>query len=240
MSTLIAICNYNTSALTNECISRILSIQQPFSYKMIILDNSDVEKFILNENNQRYDDIIQIIDNTTEKYVNFTKLCDQFIRYDHSHSHNGSFKHAASIQFLFDIITDERLLIVDSDAFLISPISFIDDSFITIADIQQHGEKMGYTYPQNPNKVYLSKTRFVPFIQFFNLKLVRQNKLKFFDPMRIQGGLVAEANSYDTGASFYEDVIKRNLSYKKITYVDYINHLGGRSWTKFDVDRKFH
>lgn len=43
---------------------------------MIILDNSDVEKFILNENNQRYDDIIQIIDNTTEKYVNFTKLCD--------------------------------------------------------------------------------------------------------------------------------------------------------------------
>ena len=59
-NTTIAICNYNTTELTNACILSIKKNVKSISYKIVILDNSDKEKFLLTKK----DDNIKVIDNT--------------------------------------------------------------------------------------------------------------------------------------------------------------------------------
>jgi hypothetical protein len=41
------------------------------------------------------------------------------------------------------------------------------------------------------------------------------------------------SDKYDTGGSFYEDIINLNLPYKQITYTNYINHFKGGSWNDY-------
>ena len=65
----------------------------------------------------------------------------------------------------------------------------------------------------------------------FNIKQIKDNGLKYFDMRRIHG--IYGPNDgflYDTGASFYEDVVKRKLKHRRIDYLDYIYHLQSASF----------
>jgi len=49
----------------------------------------------------------------------------------------------------------------------------------------------------------------------FNVEQIKNNNIKYFDPFRIRGGLSLKNSApYDTGASFYEDIVKSNLKFK--------------------------
>ena len=79
----------------------------------------------------------------------------------------------------------------------------------------------------------------MPFIQFFNVKQMRVNNIHFFDADRIVG---SKNNSigiqYDTGGSFFEDVITK-YQYATIHANDYIEHLLGSSWAKINDENNF-
>lgn len=224
----IAICNYNTSALTNKCIESIIKYVKSFEYRILLFDNSDREQFIL-QNKKNYN-IIDYIDNTKQQILNFDELLKKYLKLDHKHSNNGSMKHCYTIQYLIQNCNNNDLILIDSDATLIKDIDFIDNQFITVADIQLHDFPIG----NNKNNKYWSYSRFIPFIQYLNIKMIKENSINFFDPYRIQGGLVYKANRYDTGASFYEDVINKKIKFNKIKFTDYVNHIGGQSWHCFD------
>jgi len=61
----------------------------------------------------------------------------------------------------------------------------------------------------------LGKTRFVPFMQLFNMKMLNLHKIRYFDINRIHG--IEYGMMYDTGASLYEDIVERKqLPYKQV------------------------
>lgn len=61
--------------------------------------------------------------------------------------------------------------------------------------------------------------------------MMHKYKVKYFDYTRIHGILAPNnGNYYDTGASMFADVVKKKLSYRRINYHNYIDHLEHGSW----------
>ena len=75
----------------------------------------------------------------------------------------------------------------------------------------------------------------MPFLQYFNVHNIRKNSLRYFDQTRITQ-LKGGDDTYDTGASFFEDIVTNKLKYETINTGQFIRHLAGGSWK--DVDRK--
>ena len=221
----IAICNFNTTQMTCNCIQSIYKNSRLKNIKIIVLDNSYAQhKFqIPNKMNQLG---IQVLDNTNGKIINFNNALKTMSNITIKTNNNGSFKHCLSIQFLIDFCKTQDLLIFDSDTLLLKPIDFIDHKYITVADLEIKNKKN----PRNGGKIYRSETRFLPFIQYINCQMIKDNKIKYFYPDRIHGGLTVAGNYYDTGASLYEDVLNLNLPFKQISYKNYIQHFEHGSW----------
>lgn len=212
----IATCNFNTTRLTNQLIDSIIQFVD-FDYNIVVLDNSDKFRFSTT-NNQ-----VKIIDNTNQHILNFNEFIEEFGGI--SINNYANMKHAISIQFLLNICQTEYMLLFDSDAQLKNKVDFIEQEYVTIGGLQKQ-----YIATWSNNEVRLP--RIVPFIQFFNIPLLRQFKLKYFDPLKIIGSYSDNASSFDTGASFYEEIVKNDLPIKIIDYTKYINHILGASWAK--------
>lgn len=90
----VAICNFNTTELTNNCIRSIKSMLTTFTPKFTILDNSNQRFFHLD----RYIHAT-VIDNTHNKFINFNLLLKQspYKLMPYNANNYGSFKHACSI-----------------------------------------------------------------------------------------------------------------------------------------------
>ena len=73
--------------------------------------------------------------------------------------------------------------------------------------------------------------RFVPFIQFFNVNLINKLGIKYFDSRRIGENHYGN-RIYDTGSSFYDDIMSKRAEYKKIDFKAYVDHLNAGSWAK--------
>jgi len=57
----------------------------------------------------------------------------------------------------------------------------------------------------------------LPFIQYFNAPMIKKHGIRYFDKDRIMfGNNPNNAFTYDTGCSFYEDVLKYDLKYREI------------------------
>ena len=226
----IAICNFNTTDLTNACINSVIAHIKNINYRIIVLDNSDEIPYI----NSTCKDV-KILDNTKQQLLNFDSALAKFIWNNHAHSNNGSFKHTYSIQYLINICLTKKLLLLDSDVIVNSNLDFIDFDNIVVSDTQLHLQPIEQ-HTKNYNKPYISKSRFLPYIQLLNCAKLAKEKILYFDPTRIQGGCSKLADYYDTGASLYEDIQKKKLDWRKIDYTRYITHLGGQSWKKYDVN----
>ena len=64
----VAICNYNTTVLTNSCIDSYMSYNSHIMSNIVVLDNSDTETFI------SVNPAIQVLDNTKQTIINFDKV----------------------------------------------------------------------------------------------------------------------------------------------------------------------
>ena len=93
----IAICNFNTTKLTNDAIDSIINNSGLSNIKIIILDNSDHTPF-----ESKYD-FIKIIDNTKGRFIDFNKILQKFAKCGMKENGNASLKHCYSIDWLLKI-----------------------------------------------------------------------------------------------------------------------------------------
>lgn len=209
--------NYNTSKLINILIKSIHKFVHSFEYDIWIFDNSDKEALSLEGD---WKDV-HILDNTKGQLIDYPSRLKKLTDSRNSEWTAGfiSLKHALAIDYGLncDFISDDFIL-CDSDVILLKDLDFIDKSFITAGYMRE-----------KPGDV----PRIVPFINYINRSLMRQYGIKYFDSNRFHGCIMKNGQTkrgYDTGASFYEDINKKNPRlFKKIKLDDYIFHLGGGS-----------
>lgn len=225
----IGMCNYNTTKLTNACVKSIIKNSGLSDFKITILDNSDKEKLVLDEDISK--DIIKILDNTNGQYIDFQEVIKTYggIIDDSTCSGYANLRHSYGIQYLIDRSSTSNFILFDNDTILRRKIDFIDSRYISISGFQ------------NPymNKGVLRKQRFLPFLQYFNKKMMNYYKICYFNPMKIMNGNGPNSMQYDTGASFAEAVTEKYLPFKIINVSDYIDHLMGGSWAKVHNEKKF-
>lgn len=210
----IFIINFNTNDLLNACIYSITSLIKNFDFAINIFDNSTSQRFQLSKNNCSTK--VNIIDNTTGNIINFKDVENKYAKnMKFSQNNAASLKHTYTIDYIIKNLAKEDFLLMDSDVILKKDVDFIDPQFITIAGI-------GYGKS-------IFKTKFFPFIQYFNTSKIKQQNISYFDPNRIMFGYNF-AGEYNTGASFYEDVVKCGEKFKEINFEDYVFHLGSGSW----------
>ena len=220
----IAICNFNTTELTNDAIRSAFDVGL-YAKKTVVLDNSTTQKFRLDNDLHE----VTVLDNTYGKYIDFQKVMQTFSTLEIKANANGSLKHCYSIQFLLNACHTRHMLMLDSDVIFHKKPDFIDDNVITSAEIEREGQ-----FCKRCNKIFAGKTRFAPILQYFNVAMTNAHHLTYYNPMMMHGGLSKQqhdiGNYYDTGAWFYEQVNKRLLKYHEIKYEDYITHLNHGSW----------
>lgn len=211
--------NYNTTELTT---CALLSIRKNHpNANLLIFDNSDKQIF----DNQNLFNNLTYIDNTKGQIINFDNELKKYpnrtiAQQKGSGANFGSAKHSITIQWLLDNLNEE-IVLFDTDILLKKPLDFIDDTKVCISD-------------SKPNSAGMT-IRVLPFLAYMNIPLINKNKLKFFDGNRMHALTTGRGFFYDTGASFYEDIMITcpNL-YHKINFNDYIIHFCAGSWKTFD------
>ena len=209
----IYITNFNTTELVNLLIRSIIKNVKSLRYRIIVVDNSTLKKFSLDESINLEGHSVQILDNTEKKLFDTDMFVEKYSKVD-SKNNYASFRHAIAIQWILDTAENDVVLL-DSDVVIKRDIDFIDEKYVTVADTGSNDFKV----------------RFLPFIQYFNIKKIQGFHLKYLDIDRMHGGRnAANSKKYDTGASFYEDIIQRKIAYKTINHNVYVDHLKGGSW----------
>lgn len=209
------IVHYNTPELTTCLCASINKFHD--NAEIIILDNSDKRPF----NTANIFNNVKVLDNTKQKLINFSLenlvIDKQAYKTIMKSNGCGSAKHTLSIQYLINNINEDFILL-DSDVLIKKNLSeIINKNYICSCDIIK---------TSRPERI-------APFIVYFNIKRIKDEKLCFFDNKRMCG-LSSLNNSsyviYDTGASFLEDIKKLKMPINKINYNDYIIHYGNGSW----------
>ena len=223
----IAICNFNTTELTNNCIESIFKNVNIIPFKVIVLDNSNQQKFVLRENLIEKD--IQIIDNTQLQVINFKNIHNSIKSLSQNFS---AFDYTFSIQFLMNICQTKKLVILDSDTIVINDFDFLhNDTYGIISDIQQ-------SWFSQIDKID-KKTRFIPFIQMLNIDILRNRRISYFQLGKIQCGMSQQSQQYDTGSWLYEQAIAKNIPIKQICFSQYVKHLFSGSENKNNPTKFF-
>ena len=213
----IATCNFNTTELTNHLVDSIYAQMSNHGLRIVVLDNSDKAPFQSSCPN------VKVIDNTKQQTINFSKTLQLYG--GKTINNYANMKHAMSIQFLLSICQTRGLLLFDSDATLKSPIDFIDFKYVTIGGLQK---SYIAAWADNVKR----RERIVPYMQFFNVEMLNQLKLQYFNPTKIIGAKTSDSNQFDTGASFYSAIVAKNAPFKLIDHTKYIDHMLGASWAK--------
>ena len=153
----------------------------------------------------------------------------------------GDYNHCFNIQLALDTL-DENFVLIDSDAPLLGPANTIcSESWVTSTS-QEH-----QTYadpktlcplirPQQP------RCRYSPYLQWMNVKMIRENGIRYFDPETMKDnldtaswGMNKEAGGADglyilTGALFQRQVEAKNLPVKFFIQSDFVDHFAMASW----------
>ena len=222
----IVIIHYNTPELTLATIKSVRKHTPGCHF--YIFDNSTKSPFIPDNT-----DDITIFDNTRVRPKSVSDIIDfpgMFVRHnntprykksDKPHRFSSSAQHILSVDYFFDYL--DEFVLLDSDVLIKKDISgFFNSNYTTIAGKQ---EKPHY------------KPRFMPFIMYINVKKCKKYNIRFKHPYKLF--LFERFDDdlfYDTGASFYEDIITSKLNYKLINTFEFVEHYGHASWKKNDAD----
>lgn len=208
----ILIVHYNTPKLT-ECLVKSINKFVGTDCSIYIFDNSDKKPFTYKQSN------LTILDNTHGEIINFDKWLEKYPqRFQTKAKMNnfGSAKHAYTIEKCFDLIQGNFVL-MDSDILLKQDISkFVNDSYVSCGEIF---------------KTTVVKSRVLPFICYINVELCKKYGIHFFDEKRMNGLYTGKyPESYDTGASFLEDITNTKAPFLNIKLDSYIEHFKAGSW----------
>jgi len=194
---------YNTKRLLNPLYRSFKKQSNINEYDFYVYDNSDDED----------KKVSTAEDGVIIRHIDSKSLIGDIPAY------NGSAKHTKSIDIALNELKMKYdvCILLDSDIIITKSITPYLEEFIA-------GE---YTLcgfhdiTSNRNLIH-------PCAMIINLNDYRKYNLHFYDKMRMYG-VKPTKNTYDTGMSFYEDVIKKNLKVLEIPYNSYFNHFGGGS-----------
>lgn len=195
---------YNTEFLFKPLIGSIRKNSGLNDYDVLIYDNStDLHKRIDPSNSS---------DNIRIKYIGQET-------YKGIHLSNGSAIHTKTIDLgLHDIMNEyDYCILLDSDVLVIREIK----SIIDIMDKYDFTLAGYHDVTNNRNLIH-------PCSMCINLKKINENKISFFDENRMWH-LKNTGSTYDTGMSFYEDVIKKHLRVFELPYNYFAHHFGAGS-----------
>ena len=216
----ILIIHYNTPILTKRLVE---SINKHVSgAKIFIFDNSNKNKFEYKIDN------VTVLDNTRGQIINFDEWLKKYPKRNISNGRTnnwGSAKHSYSVDTAIRMIK-EPVVLLDSDVLVKKDLSELyNDEFSYIGEV--------VTQPNSRIK------RVLPFICFINTPLLLKNGIGYFNDSMMHGlhctNKRIDADSYDTGASFYFECKK--LKHKDIKYQDYVVHYGSGSWSQIRKKR---
>ena len=174
-----------------------------------------------------------------EKLVVHQKLsCDDNL----SVFNTGDLNHTINIQHAIDTI-DQDFILIDCDAPLIHPVDFVANDSITSA------QEMKYYLETQRAFLRTSYNRLIPFIQYMNVKMMKETGIKYYDEQLLTRyldlALLTSKNHillFPTGTLFLKQIIEKNIPYKNIEYKKYVDHFGGSTWkntTNEENKRKF-
>ena len=223
----IAICNFNTTELTNNCVESIFKNVYAMPFRVVVLDNSSQQRFTLRSSLVGRD--VQVIDNTKMQVIDFKKMHSGI---NSSTKNFAAFDHTFSIQFLMNVCQTKKLVILDSDTIVVNDFDFLlDNSNIIVSDIQQSW----FSQNDKINK----KTRFIPFVQMLDIEMLRAKGISYFQLGKIQCGMSQPSQQYDTGSWLYEQAIQKNVPIKQICFAQYVKHLFSGSENKSNPTKFF-
>lgn len=135
---------------------------------------------------------------------------------------NPNSLHATSVDLLFEECKTDYMLLVDTDIIFLKNHINIFEQFIEM-DITLLGEICG---DRGGKKLH---NRVHPWHCFINIKHIKENNIKFYDPLRLSNNNGKKI--YDVGASFFEDIKNKQLRIGNIKLQDnYYKHYEGMSW----------
>ena len=163
----VVIVNKDTEKLTNVAIRSLRKYVKVRPYDVVVFDNSEKTRYKPDIPN------VTVINNTHGDFVDFQKI----IKYTSAKkSKNGyaSYKHAITVQFLFDNLKYDELVFIDSDV-------IIKRDF----DFMKCGTAVAGDWSEN---IPARKKRFAPYVMYVNLLKVKKAGIRFLDTDRITGG----------------------------------------------------
>lgn len=177
------------------------------SSDFVVYDNSDDIRKKLCELGTEYKDI-KLVSVNPAIFVN-----------EGIQPYNGSAKHTKTIDMALSKLQESYDICV-----------LLDSDVIITAPVVPYIEKMllgNYTLC-GFHHITVNRDLIHPCAMIINLNDIKTHNIRFYDKSRIIG-IPPTANTYDTGMSFYEDVIKHNLRVLEIPYNAYYSHFGAGS-----------
>lgn len=218
----VCLINYNTPELIDAAINSLL--KHTSGCEITVFDNSDVHHCYEREG-------VGVIDNTSGQIINFDALLENFPNKLNNTANNfGSVKHSYTVQVLWDYFPNGFIL-MDSDVLVINDISELVDYNVACS---------GEIYC-NKQKYHCKVPRLLPFLCWINVPFCKYADVSYFDPSRSWkiDGSKNPNDWYDTGASFVEDCVIKNLPIKKVVVSNYIIHFGKGSWKNKKLYKKW-
>ena len=217
----ILIINYNTQTFVDKLIMSINKFVD--NANIFVFDNSDRNPYVNTFSN------VKVIDNTSGQIINFDDLLEKYpdkVKTSAVKNNYGSAKHCYTVDKCIDMFEDGFIL-MDSDILLKRDISgIIKEDKIFVGDTESW--KAAKTVD---NRTVPQKIRALPYLCYINTKKCKELGIKYFND-KCMFGLSAKGDSYDTGAYFFEEIIRNNVNWERINLNDYIVHYKAASWVE--------
>ena len=208
----IGIVHYNTPELTAALVRSIRKFTS--GCHITVLDNSDKRPF-------EPSDGVSVLDNTRGQLVDFKALLGRYPDQQPTCNDQGSAKHIASVDYLFDILTDGFVL-MDSDILLKRDIGIFWD------------ESVAWMGSAEPPRYSFMTPRLAPYLLWLNVPMLRAHGIRFWHEGMAYKLSHSGEPYYDTGGSLYRDCTEARLPEHYINIYDYIEHYGSGSYNNSD------
>jgi alpha-N-acetylglucosamine transferase len=163
----VVIVNKDTEKLTNAAIRSLRKYVKTRPYDVVVFDNSEKTQYKPDMPN------VTVINNTHGDFVDFQKII-KYTSVEKSKNGYASYKHAITVQFLFDSLKYDELVFIDSDV-------IIKRDF----DFMKCGAAIAGDWSEN---IPARRKRFAPYVMYVNLLKVKKAGIRFLDTDRITGG----------------------------------------------------
>ena len=204
----VAIVHYNTPELTRAAI---LSLRKHTKgCKVTVFDNSDKRPFQPMPG-------VTVIDNTKGQVIDFDAMLDRYPNKVDTVNEQGSAKHIASVDYLFDVLSDGFVL-MDSDVLVKCDIAPFFDGNAAWAGKIEHEPPFRFM-----------QQRLFPFLLWINVPMLRKFGIRFWHEGMVYKLSHTGAPYYDTAGSLLKDCTDHYLPSKQIDIDDFIEHFGGGS-----------